>query len=56
MDLKNFVYQTLTEIIESVAEAQSKVKDFGTEINPGGLRYNFVNLSHQGYTEDGKIS
>jgi len=42
MELKDFVSEALTQIVEGVHEAKDKVKDKGAEINPrlmGGIDY-----------------
>lgn len=37
MELKEFISATLSGIVEGVVEAQSRVKDLGAHVNPGGL-------------------
>ena len=37
MELKQFISQALTAIVEGVAEAQNSTKEHGAFINPGGL-------------------
>ena len=37
MELKNFISQALTSIVEGVVEAQKKAEPHGAFINPGGL-------------------
>ena len=37
IELKEFVAQALTQIIDGIAEAQSHAKDKGAKINPRGL-------------------
>ncbi|MCK4338616.1 MAG: hypothetical protein KAW87_01315 [Candidatus Cloacimonetes bacterium] len=56
MDLKRFVTNALTDIVQSVVEAQENVKRYNAQINPAGLKYNASNLTNQGYSIDGKIS
>jgi len=34
MDLSEFVYETLTQIVQGVAKAQAEVKEPGAKINP----------------------
>jgi hypothetical protein len=42
MELKEFISEALTQIVQGVQEAQAGVKDSGAEINPrvmGGIEY-----------------
>ena len=45
MDLKDFVSETLTSILEGVATAQEKAKEVDAFVNPGGLMRNVSNTS-----------
>ena len=45
MDLKDFVAETLTSILEGVSNAQEKAKELGAFVNPGGLMRNVSNVS-----------
>ncbi len=46
MDLKEFVSETIISIISGVTEAQSKAKELGAHVNPGGLTRNTKNISN----------
>lgn len=37
MELKTFISQALTSIVEGVVEAQAKTQNLGAFVNPGGL-------------------
>jgi hypothetical protein len=39
MELKDFVRETIQNIVAGVAEAQSATKDLGAVVNPSGLHY-----------------
>lgn len=45
MDLKDFVSQTLTSILEGVADAQNKAGEMNAFVNPGGLMRNASNIA-----------
>lgn len=45
MDLKEFVAETLTSIMEGVVSAQEKATEIDAYVNPGGLMRNTNNIS-----------
>lgn len=46
MELKQFISQTLTSIVEGVAEAQAQTEAHGAFVNPGGLMRTTKSISN----------
>lgn len=45
MDLKDFVSETITSIVEGVVSAQDNLSEHGALVNPGGLMRSTKNVS-----------
>lgn len=52
MELKQFISQALTAIVEGVVEAQEQTKKHGALVNPGGLRRTVKNISSDAIWDD----
>ncbi|MBX3657876.1 MAG: hypothetical protein KF740_05525 [Ramlibacter sp.] len=46
MELKNFISQALTSIVEGVVDAQKKTEKLGAHVNPGGLTRTTQHISN----------
>jgi hypothetical protein len=56
MEIKDFVKETLNNIIQGVKEAQDMNLPLGATIIPRGLNYDTSKLENQGYNDFGEIS
>lgn len=43
MELKEFIKETITQIIEGVTEAQELIRKHGAEIDPKKVQFNYNN-------------
>ncbi len=52
MELKNFIKETITQIVDGVVEAQIEIAKYGAEINPKAVR--FKEAGQFNYYDSGK--
>jgi hypothetical protein len=55
MELKNFVSETLKQVLEGVKTAQSFAKEHGGQINPKGITVSAASTHSQMYTPRGEL-
>ncbi len=55
MELKDFVSETLKQVIEGVKMAQEATKESGGKINPKGIYTTSTNSNPQLYTENNEL-